>query len=222
MGNWLISAVLRTLFHPAPPIQCTNEERRSFDRLYEEGCASPDRTIRYDLDAPKYKFLAYIAQTRGIIYHGSNNTEIDQFEPRRQTLFNNELVTAVFGTKDPIWPIFYAVFRRAALVGNFRNGAVSAGGRGKVYHFYSLTKATKLNDPWTNGTVYLLPPSQFKLSESSGGVSFDEWTNELPVDPIAKLPVGPDDFPFLDKVGTHLGSESLGRTWLLYKIRSWR
>jgi hypothetical protein len=181
-----------------------------------------DRTIQYDLSIPKYKFLAHIAETRGIIYHGSNNTAIDQFEPRRQTLFNNKLVTAVFGTTDPIWPIFYAVFRRAALIGSFRNGAVAAGVGGKVYHFYSLTKATKLNDPWTNGMVYLLPPNPFKLSESNAGFSFNEWTSELPVEPIAKLPVEPDDFPFLDKVGSHPASESLGRTWLLYKIRLWR
>ncbi|PWV90957.1 hypothetical protein DFQ01_1397 [Paenibacillus cellulosilyticus] len=222
MGNWLVSVVLRTLFHPAPASQLTEEERSLFDRIYEEGCARPDRTIQYELSTPKYKFLAYLAQTRGVILHGSNNTEIEQFEPRRQTLFNNQLVTAVFGTKDPIWSIFYAVFRRAALIGNFRNGAVSAGSGGKAFHFYSLTKATMQNDPWTNGVVYILQNDQFKSSGGVGGVYFDEWTNEQPIEPIARLPVGPNDFPFLDKVGTHLASESVGRTWLLYKIRSWR
>jgi hypothetical protein len=222
MGNWLVSALLRTLFYPAPDIGMTDEERSLFDRIYMEGCLRPDRTIQYELNIPKYKFLAHIAQTRGVIFHGSNNNEIEQFEPRRQTLFNSQMVTAVFGTKDPIWPIFYAVFRRAALIGNFRNGAVCVGGSGKVYHFYSLTKATMHNDPWTNGMVYILPEINFKRTKGSWGISFEEWTNEWPVETVARLPVGPADFIFRDKVGTHPASESLGRTWLMYKIRSWR
>lgn len=98
--------------------------------------------------------------------------------------------------------MFYAVFRRSSLVGNFRNGCISADGK-KKYHFYSLSKATLDNDnaPWTNGMLYILPNHTF-THRSKGIIEFDEWTSNEAVKPIIKLEVDPSDFYYLNRVST--------------------
>jgi hypothetical protein len=172
----------------------------------------------YFLSIPKYKFLSYITQNHSILLHGSNNPAITLFEPRDQTLYNGIMTKAVFATKDPIWPIFYAVFNRGALKGSIRNGAFTTNGKDR-FHFYSLNKQTLEGAPWTTGTIYILPIDSFKHI-SKGIIQFDEWISEVPLAPIAKLQVTPNDFYFINKVGCHKETESIIKSWLLYKIRT--
>jgi hypothetical protein len=151
------------------------------------------------------------------LFHGSNNIDIDIFEPREQTLYNGKLTKAIFATAEPIWSIFYAVFDRSRLVGSFRNGCIVF--KNKKYHFYSLNESTMKNSPWTEGKIYILPRNKFSKSDN-GYAHFDEWISHDYVRPISQLLVNVDDFYFMDKVATHKDKESLLKTWLFYKART--
>lgn len=210
--------LLNILFYPSPQIVISKEEEKQFNDLYEAALTRSDRLIEYNLPIPKYKFLYYISNNKPIVFHGSNNKLIDSFEPREQTLYDGKIAKAVFATKDPIWPVFYAVLEKGKILGDFRNGSLSTNGR-KWFHFYSLTKSTILNNPWTSGMIYLLPEHSF-LFLGKGVIQFNEWISDMNVSYIAKLEVKPIDFYFLNKVATHRTDESIIKSWLLYKFRT--
>jgi hypothetical protein len=217
MKSWFIDILLGIFFFPTPRISFSKEERILIDQLFESAIASPDKTIHYNLTIPKYKFLHYLSENKKVLFHGSNNPHIQTFEPQVQTLFDGKMDKAVFATKDPIWSIFFAILNKKSLKGNIRNGSMSANQK-QQYHFYSLTKTSFNNKPWTNGTVYLVPEQSFSHI-SNGSIQFDEWICRETVMPIAKIEVEPKDFYFINHVSTHIESESILKSWFLYKWR---
>lgn len=220
MKKSLMNLLFKTLFFQSPNFIVSREEEEQFQRLFDVSCQTPGQLIDYNLSAPKSKFLHYISVNKRIVFHGSNNKNITSFEPRQQTLFNGKMATAVFASKDPIWPIFYAVLDKGKVVSNFRNGSLSTD-RKKKYHFYSLTKQTHEKNPWTTGMIYFLPEESFTYI-GNGAVQFDEWISTQSVSPLAKMEIKPEDFYFMEKVATHRADESVIRTWLLYKWRTLR
>ncbi|MNT18739.1 hypothetical protein D3C72_1539560 [compost metagenome] len=115
-----------------PVVVFTTEEIEQYEELSRS--VSEGRLIDYSLQYPKYRFLQYLTLKGKYVFHGSNSSNIERFEPREQTLYNNELTTAVFATAEPIWSIFYTVFYRSALIGSFRNRCLL--GRDNRYHYY--------------------------------------------------------------------------------------
>jgi hypothetical protein len=213
----IINCLLEILFYPSPKNTVTKDEEKEFIELFQKSCNKPEKQIEYNLSTPKYKFLNYLAQHHSLLFHGSNSMDIERFEPRDQTLFDGKMTKAVFATKDPIWTMFYAVLNKDKIVDNIRNASISADNK-QMYHFYSLTKETINNEPWTSGMVYLLPEDTF-THIGKGIVKFSEWVSKEEVSPIAKIEVEPADFYFLDKVSTHQPNESIIKSWLLYKTR---
>ncbi|MCR2821299.1 hypothetical protein [Lederbergia panacisoli] len=218
MKTILINILFRMLFFQLPKIKINEDEEKAFNHLFETSCNKVDKLIEYNLTSPKYKFLYYLTKNKRVVLHGSNQQEIHTFEPRKQTLYNGEMATAIFATKDPIWPIFYAILDKGKIVGNIRNGSVTTNGY-ESFHFYSLTKPTLKNQPWTTGMIYLLPDELF-IKVSKGAIQFNEWISEKSVSPIAKIEVKPSDFYFLKKVASHRSDESIIKTWLLYKVKT--
>ncbi|CAM5194571.1 hypothetical protein UACE39S_03786 [Ureibacillus acetophenoni] len=218
MMRVLANLLLRLLFYRLPNITINKDEEELFNHLFNTAIKKPDKLIEYNLSIPKYKFFHYLSNAKPVIFHGSNHLSIDSFEPREQTLYNGKLANAIFATKDPIWPVFFAILDKKKIVGNFRNGSLTANGQ-KSYHFYSLTKQTKSNEPWTSGMVYILPEESFSYL-GKGAIQFNEWISNEPVSPLAKIAVKPDDFYFLHKVATHQSNESIIKSWLLYKFRT--
>ncbi|WP_052350679.1 hypothetical protein [Paenibacillus gorillae] len=216
MLNLVVSFVMRLLFYRMPPASFTEDEVHTFERIYADAIFH-EREIRYEGPYSKHRFCQYIAINKPVILHGSNDKEISEFETRRQTRYNGQYVEAVFGTKDGIWPLFYAVFDRSKLSGNFRNACFKVKGN-RRYYFFSLTPETIAADPWTDGMIYFLPRQSFD-SPSNSLVSFDEWISTTPVAPIAKLEVTSQDFPLKDKVARHRQNEPIVVSWLLYKLR---
>lgn len=215
----IMSLLFSMLLYPSPTITFTTEETRQYDQLLAT-MQENEILIDYNLPYPKYRFLHYLSLQDNYVFHGSNHPNITSFEPKQQTLFNNAITTAVFATTEPIWSMFYAVFNRQNLVGNFRNGCII--GRNKKYHFYSLTKSTFNTDPWTEGMLYLLPRQAFHRSGegTADKLQFDEWISLTPVSPHWKMTITPADFYFLDKVAIHPDNEPLWKSWLLYKART--
>src|SRR5690554_3216612 len=214
----IFTILLKLLLYPSPKIEIFNEEKSQFDEIFERAMVKEDRFIEYNLQIPKMKFIKYISHHKHLMLHGSNTNSIKVFEPKKQTLYNGTWTEAVFATRDPIWPVFYAVFQRQSLIKNFRNGCLTADGK-KYYHFYSLNKQTVSNEPCTSGVLYFLPDKTFKQS-GGGRIQFDEWVSSEAVEPVLKLAVEPEDFYFLHKVSIHGENESNLKTWLLYKLRN--
>ncbi|MGO4547399.1 hypothetical protein AB4Z29_21685 [Paenibacillus sp. 2TAB23] len=212
-----VSIVMGILFYRSPLLIFSPHEAMEYDKMYSEA-VSGNLEIMYTSIYPKYRFIHYISSTKPVVLHGSNNTEIMELKPRRQTLYNGQYVEAVFATRDGIWSLFYAVFDRNKLVGHFRNACLKVRNNNNNYYFFSLTPDTMSQKPWTKGVVYFLPQDTFERAKNAL-VSFDEWISNTPVKPIAKMTVEPEDFYYINKVSSHQASESLFISWFLYKRR---
>ncbi len=191
-------------FLPEPSLELTPEKRAAFDALWEETLATdPEHPLEYALPYPRHEFLRYLTGEKGLLLHGSNQPEIARFEPRRQTDFFGRVTEAVFAASDGIWPIFFAIVDQQAYRGALRNGCFQVprpdGTTRRVYHF-SLNREALARGPWTNGMVYVLPRGPFRRVDEASGDFLQEWLCPHPVAPLARIPVGPEDFPFLEQV----------------------
>lgn len=138
-----------------------------------------------------------------MLLHGSA-AEIEVFEPREQTDWDGRPTRAVFATSDGIWPIFFAIADRRA-VASLRNGCLPT--RHGSRYWFSVEPKAGAAEVWRDGYVYVLPREPFRTHPLAA-----EWTTPVAVTPLTRFPVGPHDFPFLDRVGRHERSESVART----------
>lgn len=213
----MYSFLLNTFLYQSPKIKFKEDEVIRYEKLIHN--MYEGQKICEKLSFPPHRFLHYLSQTGDFVFHGSNNTEIDVFDPRKQTLFNGKITKAVFASTEPYWSMFYAVFDRDKLRGSFRNGCLVY--KNKKYHYYSLNKATLRNNPWTTGKIYILPKSKFQLADTRR-IYFDEWISHDFIRPIGEIEVREEDFYFINKVSTHQPKDSFVKTLLLYKMHIWR
>ncbi|MFN2226058.1 MAG: hypothetical protein ACK2UY_07120, partial [Anaerolineae bacterium] len=151
---------------------------------------------------------------------GSQRSDIDVLRPREQTDYSGRRITAVFGTRDAIWPLFFAVLNAQGYRGSVRNACwvVSRRGGEQRFYFFSVNREMVRPGLWAPGTIYILPGETFQMTDTAI-VRFDEWASTEPVRPLARLAVEPADFPFLDQVAAHREGESMLRSWLAYRRR---
>ena len=57
--------------------------RASFDRLWEGAMGSGDTAMVEVPRGDRWRFLCHLAETRGVVLHGSGNPGIAVFEPRQ-------------------------------------------------------------------------------------------------------------------------------------------
>ncbi|WP_368505335.1 hypothetical protein AB3N04_06740 [Alkalihalophilus sp. As8PL] len=164
--------------------------------------------IQYKSAYPKYLFLHYLIENKNVLVHGSNDSKIRKLEPKVQTLFNGKPVRAVFAASDGVWSMFFAVMNKKDYEGSVRNLCLTLPTKKgiKRYYYFSVNENQEDNC-WIDGTIYILPKDRF----SQGGIK-DEWVCESTIEPISKLSVTQDDFPFLDKVRKHKETESIVKT----------
>jgi hypothetical protein len=197
---------------PAPDQDLNNDKRVQFDRIYEETLLKGiGRTIRYNCQYPKHEFLSYLAASKDLLLHGSNELDLEVLLPDRKSGDERYYgsLNAVYACADGIWPIFYAVANRRLTPGWVSTDCYQIGsdihtgkwaGK-KIYHF-SLGAQLLERNPWVDGMVYLLPKGSFKRLSDPTGFPLEEWVSEEAVQPVAQLPVSPADFSFLDRVAT--------------------
>ncbi len=200
-------------FLPRPPMELDAVTVAAFELLYNDilvhGQGEP---IRYDLAAPKWQFLSYLTDTKEILMHGSGNADIEEFEPRKSddsTEFGNR--RAVYASSDAIWAMFFAVVDRHSRPTATMNVAFRVmetdGTKGMSYYFFSLDKDALALRPWWEGTMYILPRDSFEQEapELYQGVMLESahWASLVPVKPVGKLLVEPEDFPFLNRIVPH-------------------
>jgi hypothetical protein len=203
---WQIAerAVLRTPLRytllRAPP---TDVDPAAFERLAHTVDEADGAEVDYDSAAPKHAFFRYLLEHRSVLLHGTGDPSIERFEPRRQTDYDNEWTNAVFATDDPIWPIFFAVVNRPVA-----RSLVNACGRrwGESHYYFSIGTDPKSPNAWRDGWIYVLPRETFRPHRAGS-----EWLSPVAVRPIARLPVRPEDFPFLASVVGHRLGEPVPR-----------
>lgn len=186
--------------------------KSAFDYLLDEALErGPERAIDYRLAAPRWQFLCHAAR-RGLVLHGSGNANIACFEPRKpadRSAFGGR--RAVFAAMDGIWPVYFAILDRDRYPMMLVNSCMSITGpdgrTGGPYYFFSITATALEQEPWREGTVYLLPGDGFEAQPETliagAAVRVAQAANPAPVKPLAKVTVRPEDFPFLRQIRGH-------------------
>ncbi len=217
MGRRLDAWLERSRLNPAgllrmPHPRTTAEQAAAFDALL---AATPEGgEIAYDLPAPKWVFLHHIL-SRGYVLHGSNERGIEEFRTRRTFDARQTPIDAVFATDDAIWPLYFAVVRRAGLEHGYINWCVHV--RGASRYLFSVGRDPGSEDAWTPGTIYVLPGDTFVPTPNSR-----ELTSAVPVRPRARLHVEPDDFPFRARTLAHAAGETPADVWRRAALRRHR
>ncbi|MBW3643227.1 MAG: hypothetical protein KY447_09975 [Actinobacteria bacterium] len=188
-----------------PPLELSEEEEREFRNLWSEHTALGG-WINYDLCAPKHLFFRWLAECAGYLLHGTGDPGIERVEPRHQTDVAQRSVKGVFAASDGIWPIYFALTNRSERRGSLRNGCTASSGGGRVYYF-SVNQEWLKAEPWRDGVIYVFEQAGFQRCKTADDVVTEEWMNPSPVFPVARIPVSPEDFPYLDRVTGHDDSE---------------
>ena len=198
---------------PAPDLSVSPAAARLFDATLDAALAqAPGAEIDYHLPYPKYLFLDYLAEKRGLMLHGSLHQGLTTLEPIRETRDANEFgdQPAIYATPDPLWALFFAVLDRALVQGFIHNGAIQLqADDGSLIrrYYYCLDVVSLRQNPWKPGAIYLLPGERFEPDPTQEGMKVGKytlltthWLCRTPVQPLARLPVEPEDFPFLHRV----------------------
>ena len=212
-------ADLPSWFLPRPPMPLNVETRAAFDTLYEQLKVSGGSLGRYDLAAPLWQFLCYIADTKDVLLHGSGDPAISIFEPRKSNdvhAFGDQ--QAVYASSDGLWPMYFAVIDRSRipLICNSSARVRSAAGElGDPFYFFSVSAPALAERPFRPGTIYLLPRATFQQQPAEphpkGELLVAQWASLVPVKPLARLTVAPEDFPLLDAIRGHDDETLLAR-----------
>jgi hypothetical protein len=195
-----------------PSVSFEEKTRTAFDELLSAtvsigGCP----TIQFTVPGPKWQFLCHLADHHDIALHGSGDPNIVQFEPRQSndiSEFGNQ--KAVYAASDGLWAMFFAIVDRER-VRSVANACIrvadEVGAMQGPYYVFSVSQAALPSQPWRMGTVYLMPRSSFTrqppMKVDSHEVHIAQLASFEPVQPLAKLPVAPADFPFLTQIRGH-------------------
>ena len=195
-----------------PSEDCDERTQLAFDEMLKTtlsigGCP----TIPVPLPWPKWQFLCYVADHHDLALHGSGDPNIALFEPRQSSDvndFGNQ--KAVYAASDGLWAMFFAIVDRARVM-SITNACIrleedTGAVHGPLYQF-SVSQSALASQPWRTGTVYLLPRKTFTTQPSmalgSSKVHIAQLASLVPVQPVAKLTVTPEDFPFLLQIRGH-------------------
>lgn len=203
---------------PRPPFEISPEKQMAFEDLWHS--KNMGDSINYSLPYPKWQFLSYLCETKELVLHGSQNHDIRMVEPRQANdvrAYSNQ--RAIYATTDGIWVIYFAILDRKkysgmSLFNSCLRARISANQVSDPMYFFSITQSALLQKPWCEGMIYILPrqPFEREASQQMQGVEivFPHWISQVPVEPAAKLKVGPRDFPFLAQIHGH-NNEKLDR-----------
>lgn len=195
-----------------PNVNFDNETRMAFDDLYHTTLSSGGcPTIQFSLPWPKWQFLCYLADHYEVAVHGSGNPDIELFEPRQSNDlgdFGNQ--KAIYAASDGIWAMFFAIVDRER-VPSITNACVRlADEMGTIhgpFYFFSVSQSALPTQPWRTGTVYLLPRSPFTTQPPGtfgpNQIHIAQLASFVHVQPLAKLTITPEDFPFLLQIRGH-------------------
>ena len=198
------SLALHELVAP-PPIRWDDATLAACDAAYHRWVA-PGGNVLIPRDAAgvaPWIFLEYLVHHGGCLMHGSARDDIEVFEPRaaHDNLADGD-TAKVHAASSGVTAIFYAIIDRPRLLEIPCVPAFStvqapreADGETRDGFWFVLDHRALPYRPWRNGTVYVLPRAPFH--DEHRGM---QWSSPHPVQPLARIHVGPDDFPLLEHV----------------------
>lgn len=215
LKTWLTQAKRRrggtkpvTLRHPKPPAP---EAEAAFRALWTPVETAASRPVRldYDLPFPKADFLNWLCDFQGLVAHGSPVAGLEVLTPVRRSHDTSEFGNRqqIFATPDAPWALWFAILNRERFT-RTHNICLRVGPRRGAWvkgYYFHLTRDLRLETAFAPGAIYLCRaedfPSRHRLPfDRLLSLEFEEWGSEEPVQPLAWLPVTPQDFPFLDAV----------------------
>jgi hypothetical protein len=190
-----------------------------------------DRVLAGDASAvdvvpvPRVEFLRWLAEERGVLFHGSSRDDLAALEPIRLSRDTTEFGDrqAVYATSDPVWAIYFATLRRGTPFST-RNGSLGRA-RSTLYpRWYFFSARTPDGRPrFGRGSLYVLPRDGFVLQPPLGGaIDTAQWASTNAVQPLVRIDVGPEDFPFREHVVTHSEREPILVTMMRAAVRARR
>ena len=208
----LAAGVLRLIGHePHPKLSLDDEKCEAFEALAARSVDVAEGSwIAYDLPWPKYEFLQWLRTHRDVVFHGTVREDIQSLKAIRMsrdtTAFGDQI--AVYASDDPIWAMYFAVLRKATIRWT-KNSCARVVGDGKdrlPRYAFSVNEDGLSPDTFGPGVLYVLPKAPFRAEVPEFGVIDPcHWVSRDEVEPLAKLRVEPDDFPFLVSVFTTPG-----------------
>ena len=195
---------------PGPEFKRSPEKRSAFEALWE--AAGHGERLDYHLPYPKWQFLTYLCEKKPVILHGSQLAELETVQPQQANdirAFANQ--RAIYATTDGIWVIYFAILDRKQHPMSLYNACFryqdAEDHWSNPFYFFSISHSALVRDPWIWGTIYILPRDSFHKEPNQPimgvTVDFPHWVSHAPAAPIAKLTVGPEDFPFLAQIHGH-------------------
>lgn len=204
-----------------PPMPTDPATLAAFDALFETAMtAGTAASIDYRLPAPRWQFICHVADTHEVVLHGSGNPAITRFEPRQPadtTEFGNR--KAVYAASDGLWPMYFAILDRdrfdMSLINTSARLLEDDGGIGEPHYFFSISDTALASAPWRRGTLYFLPRDTFEqqppVTFRGLRMTIPQWASPEPVTPLARIEVGPEDFPLLDAIRGHDSERTFAR-----------
>jgi hypothetical protein len=196
---------------PQPPFDLTPEKQTAFAYLLNSTPAGG--LIDYQLEYPKWQFLSHLCQSKNLVLHGSQNADIEIVEPRKAIDVKPfSAQDAIYATTDGIWVIYFAIvdrknFQPLSLFNSCLDIHIAPDQILGPLYFFSITHSALVQNPWCEGAVYILPRENFEQepAQHMPGVEIviPHWISPKPAKPVAKLLVGPQDFPFLAQIHGH-------------------
>src|SRR5258706_1104354 len=195
-----------------PSVNFDERTQMAFDEILNTNLSIGEcPSIQFTLPWQKWQFLCHVADHHGIALHGSGDPNIALFEPRQANdlnEFGNQ--KAVYAASDGLWAMFFAIVDRGR-VKSVTNACVRLGDETGTlhgpYYVFSVSQSTLASQPWRIGTVYLLQRGTFTTQPSiafgPNEVHIAQLASLEPVQPLAKLTVTPEDFPFLRQIRGH-------------------
>ena len=195
-----------------PPMALDPQTARACDALVQtaiaHGAATP---LDYPLAIPKWQFLCYVVEHYPIVLHGSVNPHITTFEPHQPADVREfGAQKAVYAAGDGIWPLYFAIVDRIkspTIVNACIRPEAADGSHDESYYFFSISRQAINQEPYREGVVYLLPGDTFMqeppLTVGPDRIHVVQYASPLALEPLAKLAIVPEDFPFLAQMRVH-------------------
>jgi hypothetical protein len=196
-----------------PVLTISDQAAADFEALFQGARATgPSAQIVYRLIYPKYLFLHYLAQTHGLMLHGSPVHGLAILNPERQTHDVREFAdqAAVYATQDPLWSMFFAVLDKSKVKTGISNAAIHLlhdDGAYLRFYYFTVDEPSLRQHPWGPGAVYIMPATGFEADPDQLGakvgpytMQVTHWIHRGAITPLAWLPLEPEDFPFIDQI----------------------
>ncbi len=203
--SFLARGVLVVLGHrPHPPVRFTPGKEAAFEALARRFVDAATNAWIEDVPQPKYEFLQWLRTRREVVFHGTKRDDLDLIRPirlsRDATAFGDQ--QAVYASDDPVWAMYFAVLRKGGAMHWTRNSASRVLGSGRLPRYaFAVNVGARTPGLLGDGTIYVLPSASFRSDAAAFGVIDNcHLVSAEPVVPLARIRVGPSDFPFADAI----------------------